>query len=545
MNKPSLKLMQCISVLPGIREITGNTPNIEYNDVTYDSRKVKPGAIYVAIPGINTDGHDYITNAVQNGAAAVIGSKSIPFRPSVPYIRVEDAREAMAWAVAALYGFPSESMTVIGVTGTDGKTTTSIYLYNILRAAGLHTGLISTVSAIIDDEELDTGFHVTTPESPDIQRYLSMMREHGVTHVIIESTSHGLAQKRVSAIDFDIAVVTNITHEHLDYHNSRQAYFEAKGKLFQKLGENQDRKIPPLAVLNYDDPDSYHFLDNLISVHKIAYSANGNTRHAQATIREINSSPEGICAQASFRDLPDGTSRRTEVRTSLLGNYNGANFLAAMTAAIYGLGIDPEIAAKGIANVTGVPGRMQVIDEGQPFTAIVDFAHTPNALEKALVAARKMLPVDMYGNPQGRIIAVYGSAGLRDREKRRMMPNVSSRFADITVLTAEDPRTEPLNKILKEMADEAMEKGAVMNETLFIEPDRRNAIRKGLALALPGDIVLSLGKGHEQSMCFGTTEYLWDDRTAMHAALCELLGKPGPEMPFLPEVESYAEPTES
>ncbi|MBR6089473.1 MAG: UDP-N-acetylmuramoyl-L-alanyl-D-glutamate--2,6-diaminopimelate ligase, partial [Anaerolineaceae bacterium] len=432
MNKPSLKLMQCIGILPGIREITGNMPNVEYNDVTYDSRKVKPGAIYVAIPGINTDGHDYISSAVLNGAAAVIGSKSLPVSPSVPYIRVEDSREAMAWAVAALYGFPSESMTVIGVTGTDGKTTTSIYLYNILRAAGLNAGMISTVSAIINDEELDTGFHVTTPESPDIQRYLAMMRDKGVTHVIIESTSHGLVQKRVSAIDFDIAVVTNITHEHLDFHNSRQAYFEAKGMLFQKLGENQDRKIPPLAVLNYDDPDSYQFLDNLISVRKVAYSANGNVKHASATIREITSSPSGIRAIARFTDVPDGP-RETEVRTSLLGNYNGANFLAAMTAAIYGLGIDPETAAFGISNVTGVPGRMQVINEGQNFTAIVDFAHTPNALEKALTAARKMLPVDLYGNPQGRIIAVYGSAGLRDREKRRMMPAVSSRFADITV----------------------------------------------------------------------------------------------------------------
>ena len=538
MNKPSLKLMQCIGILPGIREINGNMPNVTYNDVTYDSRKVKPGSIYVAIPGISTDGHDYILAAVQNGASAVIGCKSIPVLPSVPYIRVEDSREAMAWAVAALYGFPSESMTVIGVTGTDGKTTTSIYLYNILRAAGLHTGMISTVSAMIDDEELDTGFHVTTPESPDIQRYLAMMRDKGVTHVIIESTSHGLVQKRVSAIDFDIAVVTNITHEHLDFHNSRQAYFEAKGMLFQKLGENQDRKVPPLAVLNYDDPDSYNFLDNLISVRKVAYSANGHIHHASATIREINSSPAGIKAIARFTDLPNGPVE-TEVRTSLLGNYNGANFLAAMTAAIYGLGIDPSTAAFGIANVIGVPGRMQVINEGQNFTAIVDFAHTPNALEKALIAARKMLPVDTYGNPQGRIIAVYGSAGLRDREKRRMMPDVSSRYADITVLTAEDPRTEPLNKILKEMADEAVDKGAVIGKTLFIEPDRREAIRKGLSLANPGDIVLSLGKGHEQSMCFETTEYLWDDRTAMHAALCEMLGKEGPEMPHLPDVEPY------
>ena len=539
MNKPSLKLMQCIGILPGIREITGNMPNVTYNDVTFDSRKVKPGSIYVAFPGITHDGHEYIASAVQNGASAIIGSKSIPVLPSVPYIRVEDSREAMAWAVAALYGFPSESMTVIGVTGTDGKTTTSIYLYNILRAAGLHTGLISTVSAIIDDEELDTGFHVTTPESPDIQRYLAMMRDHGVTHVIIESTSHGLAQKRVSAIDFDIAVVTNITHEHLDFHNSRRAYFEAKGLLFQKLGENQDRKTPPLAVLNYDDPDSYNFLNNLISVRKVAYSANGNSSHAQAVIREIASSPSGIRALASFSGLPDGIVRETEVRTSLLGNYNGANFLAAMTAAIYGLGIDPETAAKGIADVVGVPGRMQVIDEGQNFIAIVDFAHTPNALEKALIAARKMLPLDSDGKPKGRIIAVYGSAGLRDREKRRMMPRVSSKYADITVLTAEDPRTEPLNKILRDMADEAIEKGAVMDKTLYVVPDRRDAIRKGLSLAHPGDIVLSLGKGHEQSMCFETTEYLWDDRTAMHAALCEMLGKPGPEMPYLPDTEPY------
>ena len=282
----------------------------------------------------------------------------------------------------------------------------------------------------------------------------------------------------------------------------------------------------------------------LISVRKAVYSANGDTGHACATIKEIYSSPAGIRAVARFSDLPDGSSRETEVHTSLLGNYNGANFLAAMTAAVYGLGIDPETAARGIACVTGVPGRMQVIDEGQSFTAIVDFAHTPNALEKALIAARKMLPIDMNGKPQGRIIAVYGSAGLRDREKRRMMPDVSSRFADITVLTAEDPRTEPLNKILREMADEAVDKGAVLNETLFVEPDRRDAIRKGLSLANPGDIVLSLGKGHEQSMCFETTEYLWDDRTAMHAALCEMLGKEGPEMPFLPDVEPYSETRE-
>lgn len=539
MNKPSLKLMQCIGILPGIREIIGNTPNAEYSGVCFDSRKVQPGDIYIAIPGLSTDGHDYILSAVQNGASAVIGSKPLPIKISVPYFRVDDSREAMAWAAAALYGFPSENMHVIGVTGTDGKTSTSIYLYNILREAGLHTGMISTVSAVIDDEELDTGYHVTTPEAPDIQRYLGIMRDKGVTHVIIESTSHGLAQHRVSAIDFDIAVVTNITHEHLDYHATRQAYFEAKGLLFQKLGNNPNPMVNPLAVLNWDDKDSYEFLDGLVDVPKAVYSANGDAAHADSLITDIVSTPQGIHAKALFKGVPSGGDVAVDVSTSLLGNYNGANFLAAMTAAVYGLGIDPGTAAAGIAKVKGVPGRMQIIDAGQNFIALVDFAHTPNALEKALIAARKMLPADENGKPIGRVIAVYGSAGLRDREKRRMMPDVSARFADISVITAEDPRTESLNGILKEMADEAVSKGAVIGESLYIVPDRRDAIRLGLKLAKPGDIVLSLGKGHEQSMCFGNTEYPWDDRVAMRAALCELLGTEGPEMPFLPDVPEY------
>ncbi len=539
MNKPSLKLMQCIGALPGIREIIGNTPNAEFSGVCFDSRNVQPGDIYVAIPGLSSDGHDYITAAVQNGASAVIGSKPLQAKISVPYFRVEDSREAMAWAAAALYGFPSENMHVIGVTGTDGKTSTSIYLYNILREAGFHTGLISTVSAVIDDEELDTGYHVTTPDAPDIQRYLGIMRDKGVTHVIIESTSHGLAQHRVSAIDFDIALVTNITHEHLDYHATRQAYFEAKGLLFQKLESNPNPMVNPLAVLNWDDKDSYEFLDNLVNVHKAVYSANGDDTRADALITEMVSTPQGIHAKALFKNVPAGGDAEVEVYTSLLGSYNGANLLAAMTAAIYGLGIDPAVAAAGIAKVEGVPGRMQVIDEGQNFISIVDFAHTPNALEKALTSARRMLPTDENGKTTGRVIAVYGSAGLRDREKRRMMPDVSSRCADISVITAEDPRTESLNGILKEMADEAVSKGAVMGESLYIVPDRRDAIRMGLKLAQPGDIVLSLGKGHEQSMCFGKTEYPWDDRTAMHAALCEMLGKEGPAMPFLPDVPEY------
>lgn len=540
MTDYSLKLNQCIAVLPDIRSISGNYPDITYNKVAFDSRKIQPGSIYVALAGINVDGHDFIQHAIQKGACAVIGTKDMPSELAVPYIRVADARLAMAWASAALYRFPSNEMVMIGVTGTDGKTTTSTYLYNILREAGFKASLISTVSAVIDDQEIDTGFHVTTPESPDIQHYLAEMRDAGVTHAVCEVTSHGLAQQRVAAIDFDIAVVTNITHEHLDYHNSREAYFAAKGILFQNLGK-KDRATKPLAVLNGDDPDSYNFLKKITTVRKVSYSASGELQNAVSRIESIVSSPSGLKADVVFKNL-QGISGETKipVTTNLLGIYNGSNLLAAMTAAIYGLGVSPETAAKGIAAVQSIPGRMEVIDYGQKFTAIVDFAHTPNALKQALDSARAMLVQNQEtGAEANRIIAIFGSAGLRDREKRRMMPRVSIKNADITILTAEDPRTEPLSDILSDMVDAAIQDGAVLNKNVFIEPDRRDAIRLGIAMAKPGDIVISCGKGHEQSMCFGTTEFPWDDRTAMKAALCEFLHLEGPDMPYLPDKDHY------
>ncbi len=532
----SLKLNQCIAVLPDIRSISGNYPDITYNKVSFDSRKIEPGSIYVALEGTNVDGHDFIQQAIQNGACAVIGTREIPTPYPVPYIRVADARMAMAWASAALYHFPSDDMVMIGVTGTDGKTTTSTYLYNILHQAGFKVGLISTVSALIDGKEVDTGFHVTTPDSPEIQKYLADMRNSGITHVICEATSHGLAQHRTAAIDFDIAVITNITHEHLDYHNSREAYFAAKGILFQELGK-KPRSLKPLAVLNIDDVDSYKFLKKVTDVKKVGYSAKGESTVAVSSITDCKSSMNGLETTILFKNLPDGSAdREVPVISKMLGTYNTANILAAMTAAVYGLGVSPETAAEGIQAVAAIPGRMEIIDYGQPFTAIVDFAHTPNALQNALESARAMLPVVANGTSDQRVIVIYGSAGLRDRDKRRMMPVVSVKKADITILTAEDPRTEPLPAILKDMADEAVKNGAILDKNLFVEGDRRNAIRLGLSMAKPGDIVIASGKGHEQSMCFGTIEYDWDDRTAMRAALSEMLGVEGPKMPFLPDV---------
>lgn len=532
-----LKLNQLIPFLPEVRSISGNKPNIVYNAVTFDSREVRPGAIYVALQGTSVDGHDFIPNAIENGATAIIGTSGLArdtFDLPVPYIRVSDSRCAMAWAAAALYNFPARDLVTIGVTGTDGKTTTSTILYYILKEAGFATGMITTVAAMINGVEIDTGFHVTTPESPDVHRFLAEMRDSGVTHVVLEVTSHGLAQQRVAAVDFDIAVVTNITHEHLDYHKTREDYFAAKAILFEGLGK-RTRAIKPLAILNLDDPDSYRFLEPRTAVKKVCYSAEAKDQEAFATIGSLKSSPGGLELEARFREMPNSRDNQAiRVHSSLIGKYNAANILAAMSAAIYGLGVIPETAAAGVAKCGYISGRMELISMGQDFFAMVDFAHTPNALAKALDSARGLLMDYHPARPDARIIAIFGSAGLRDREKRRMMPAVAAKKADIMILTAEDPRTESLEEILGQMAEEAEASGGKLNETYYVEPDRGNAIRLGVRLARAGDLVVALGKGHEQSMCFERTEYPWDDRAAMRAALAERMGVPGPAMPYLP-----------
>jgi len=419
---------------------------------------------------------------------------------------------------------------VIGVTCTDGKTTTTNLIYKILLAAKFKAGMISTVNAVIGDEVLDTGFHVTTPDAHDVQRYLAQMVDAGLTHVVLETTSHGWAQYRVDACEFDIGVVTNITHEHMDEHGNYENYRAAKARLFSSLEVTSDKPQdnPRLGVINRDDLKSFDFLNEFIRVNKLNY---GLSEDANIRAVDIEYSPSGIHFTAKSRDFS------IPVSSKLVGAYNVSNCLAALTGTVYGLGIKPEVAAQGIASLEGIPGRMERIDMGQNFTAIVDFAHTPNALKVTLEAARAMLPLLPSGEGPGmraRVIAVFGSAGLRDKEKRRMMAKTSVELADLTVLTAEDPRTESLDGILEEMAAGAHSRGGREGETFWRVPDRGEAIRFALTLARPGDIVLSCGKGHEQSMCFGVTEYLWDDRTAMRAALSEYLGIEGPKMPYLP-----------
>lgn len=510
-------LQQLINDLPNLVRLEGEVDDRLIEGISFDSREVKPGGIFVAMSGASADGHDFVQTAIANGAVAVVGTKEI-HDLKVPYLLVSDSREALAHLAASFYDHPGRKLTVIGITGTDGKTTTSNLLFQILKTAGIKAGMISTVNAIIGDEVVDTGFHVTTPEATLVQQFLARMVEAGLTHVVLETTSHGLAQHRVTGSEYDIAVVTNITHEHLDYHGSYEGYRDAKARLFRMLGDTVEKAHgnPRLAVLNADD-QSFEYLNQLIKGRKIAYSLQNR---GEVNAHQIRYSPKGTDFVIEFNKAI------VSIHSNLPGDFNVSNCLAAFTAAVEGVGIDPFKAAEGIAALPGVSGRMEEITLGQPFTAVVDFAHTPNALLRAIQTARQMT--------SGRVIAIFGSAGLRDREKRRMMAETSVKMADITILTAEDPRTESLDDILAEMADAAVKAGGVEGETFYRVPDRGNAIRLGVKIARPGDLVMPCGKGHEQSMCFGIVEYPWDDRTALRAALAELLKVDGPAMPELP-----------
>lgn len=514
-HQKSLQLI--FSELPPLFGVDGFS-DIPINGISIDSRVVKPGHLFVALTGGTVDGHNYIQNAIDKGAVAVVGERDINGL-SVPYIRLESTRRALTWIAGSFHDWPARKLTVIGVTGTDGKTTTTNLIYKILQSADLKAGMISTVNAVIGGEVLDTGFHVTTPDAHDVQRYLAQMVDAGLTHVVLETTSHGWSQHRVDACEFDIGVVTNITHEHMNEHGTYENYRAAKARLFSNLEITTEKPQgnSRLGVINRDDVKSFDFLKDFIKVKKLNY---GLGEDADIRAKNIEYSSSGIRFAAHSNDF------QIEVMSRLVGAYNVSNCLAALTATIYGLEIKPEVAAQGIASLEGIPGRMERIDLGQSFTAIVDFAHTPNALKVALEAGRTM--------SNGRVISVFGSAGLRDKEKRRMMAETSAQLADLTVLTAEDPRTESLEVILDEMAAGARSRGGIDGETFWKVPDRGAAIRFALTLALPGDIVLACGKGHEQSMCFGEREHLWDDRTAMRAALSEFLGVDGPKMPYLP-----------
>lgn len=507
-----------------------NLSVLKIGSVTADSRQVRAGTLFVAVPGLRVDGHRFIPNAISAGATALAGTLSpeeltlqkVHLPPGMPYLQFADGRLALAQLSAALHSHPSRALTVLGVTGTDGKTTTCTLLESILagRTAGptdSGVGVITTIGARIQGQELDTGFHVTTPEAPDVQGYLAQMRDAGCRFAIVESTSHGLDQKRVAGVDYDVAAVTNITHEHLDYHGTLEAYRQAKARLFRALFRSRPKAdTPRLAVLNRDDPGSYDFLASVLAEEATPQSA------LPVIVRSYSlDNPAADVRAARIDYRPDATTFDLHwwggpvfpIETRLIGDFNVSNILCAATAAL-GLGISPEAIATGVASLAGVLGRMQRMDGGQDFLAVVDFAHSPGSLERALHTLR---PLVAEG---GRLIAVFGSAGLRDRAKRRLMGKVSGRLADFTVITAEDPRTEDLSEINREIA--AGVEQFAPPERYHIVADRAEAIRYAAHLARPGDVVASFGKGHERSMCFGETETPWNEQAVMLDALVGL-----------------------
>ncbi len=527
------KWQTAVSHTPHLQPPSYHGRDVHLTGLIEHSDHVVDGSCFVARVRTGTDGHRWIGQALAKGATAILAQKpaddlDIDIPAHVAYLHVPDSAQAVAWLAAAWHNFPSQEMIMIGITGTNGKTSSAELTQAILRQAGLQVGMISTLKAMIGDHEEPLPLHVSTPEAPVLQAFLRRMVDAGITHCILETTSHGLAQHRVTAIDFDIAAITNITHEHLDYHGSFEAYFAAKATLFHMLTlpTNVSRKpeiVPKTAVLNLDDR-SYPELSRISVPRQLSYSITNKSADLRAT--HIVTTPTGSDFNLSIKNSspqkqPSAKSVKSAdsfpIHSQLIGQYNIYNSLTAATIA-HALQITPAIIQAGLQQVDLIHGRMHPIQGGQDFLLHVDFAHTPDGLDKTIAAARKMLP-----DANGRILTLIGSAGKRDPQKRQMMAEIAATHADLTILTAEDPRTESLDDILEAMAAGCRAQGGVEGETFWRIRDRGQAIYFALTQAQPDDIVLICGKGHEQSMCFGQTEHPWDDIeatvTAVHAFL--------------------------
>jgi UDP-N-acetylmuramoyl-L-alanyl-D-glutamate--2,6-diaminopimelate ligase len=469
--------------------------------VAYDSRTVKPGELFVAVPGLRRDGRRYVDDALARGAAAVVfeGPDLLEGRET-GRVLVPSSREALARLADAYYGHPSGELTVIGITGTNGKTTTSYLVDALLTSRGQRTGLIGTVQYRVGTEVSPAG--QTTPEAVELQSLLRRMVDAGVTAVAMEVSSHALALSRVDGIDFDIAVFTNLTQDHLDFHATMEAYGEAKRRLFVLLAGGL--KSGRAAVVNADDPAGVGMVAGL-SLRTITYGmrARADVRPARWT-----SGAEGI--RMSVRTPLD----HLDIVSPLVGEHNVMNLLAAAAVGV-ALGIPPAAIGRALSSVDSVPGRFERVEAGQPFLVIVDYAHTPDALERTLETAQKLRA------PGGRLAVVFGCGGDRDRGKRPLMGAIASRLADHVWITSDNPRSERPEAIIADIVagipagrpgDPALDR----RETI---PDRKLAIQRALDWARAGDIVVIAGKGHETYQVVGSEVLPFDDRIQARAAL--------------------------
>jgi len=466
----------------------GGDLSIEVTGLAYDSRQVVPGCAFVAVPGHATDGHLFVPQALERGAVALIVERVAPeWAARVPWVRVADARGALAAAAARFYGYPARRLDLTGVTGTNGKTTTTHLIRAVYRQAGLTTGLIGTIHTLIGDTVLPA--ERTTPESLDLQRLWRRMADTGVTHVVLEVSSHALRLGRVDPADFAAAVFTNLTQDHLDFHRDMEDYFAAKALLFTGLPAGG------AAVINADDPWGRR-LAGMCPDRAVTYGVEGGTVRAEG----VTAGTRGVSFTVTG---PWGTF---PLNLRLSGLFNVYNALAAATLGLV-RGIPADAVRAGLEAVPGVPGRFERVDGGQDFTVIVDYAHTPDGLKNVLRAARRIT--------EGRVISVFGCGGDRDRGKRPLMGRISGELADFTVITSDNPRTEDPMAIIA--AVEAGTRAVTGRYTVI--PDRREAIRAALEMARPGDLVLIAGKGHEDYQIIGRTKYPFDDRLAVREVL--------------------------
>ncbi len=490
-----MPLTELLAALPD-KTVVGTPPG-SVTSIADDSRRVAPGCCFVAVPGLRQDARRFVPEAVGRGAALIV-TEGPPLRGvPVAQVLVPSARASLARLAGAWHGHPSRALTLIGITGTNGKTTTSYLIEALLRAKGFKTGVIGTVQYVLGDERRAAG--QTTPEALELQAMLALMRERGVGGVAMEVSSHALALARADGLAFDVAVFTNLTQDHLDFHGTLDSYRAAKRRLFELLAESP--KPARMAVINGEDPSATAMVAGL----DLPVLTFGLGAGARVRALEHASSMDGI------RMTVEAPGGRLALASPLIGEHNVMNLLGAIATGL-ALGLELGVIGRALATVGAVPGRFEQVRAGQPFLVVVDYAHTPDALERVLATARKLTP--------GRLGVVFGCGGDRDRGKRPIMGEIAARLCDRVWVTSDNPRSERPEAIIDEIVT-GIRRARTGADRSVAQPDRRAAIRAALDWARSGDTVVIAGKGHEAYQIVGSETLPFDDREVARTILSE------------------------
>jgi UDP-N-acetylmuramoyl-L-alanyl-D-glutamate--2,6-diaminopimelate ligase len=507
-----------------ILDIKGDEKTVLITGLEYDSRTIKPGSMYFALPGIHTDGHSYINSAIKNGAAAIVYQNDLSeYVDGILYIKAKDSRFAMSSISDAFYDSPSKKLAVIGVTGTEGKSTTVYLIFQLLRLAGKKAGFFSTVQYCTDDKVEWNPEHQTTPEATVVHKHLYEMQKNGLEYAVVESSSHGLSSKtnRLGNVAFDVGVMCNVTHEHLEFHGTWEQYRLDKAALFRSFDTYNHEKnicggqttIPSFGVVNADDKSADFFAE---STKQSVYSFSTKGNDADISIKFISSGADGN----RYEVLVKSKNKLITINDRLPGEFNAGNVLAALLTVSHILSVSIEELIPYVIELKPVRGRMWVVDKGQPFEVLVDYAHTPSSFETVFPPLRERL-----NKSGGRIISLFGSGGERDTKKRPEQGRIAAQYSDIVFISDEDPRGEIPMAICEDIAKGCLAaqgcKNLTLGENLFLIPDRPTAIRKAFSMAQPGDLVILLGKGHENSIIYADKTIPYDEIEEAEKALAE------------------------